>query len=43
MTLTQLLSIRHFLVKVVVRGPEEHELVNLINTIDSLIARHKAA
>jgi len=43
MTLTQLLSIRHFLIKVVVRGPEEQELVNLINTIDSLIARHQAA
>lgn len=43
MTLSQLLSIRHFLIRVVVRGPEEQELIELINNIDSLIARHQAA
>jgi hypothetical protein len=43
MTLTQLISIRHFLSKVVVRGAEEQEFLNLINAIDALIARHKAA
>jgi hypothetical protein len=43
MTLTQLISIRHFLTRVVVRGVEEQELLQLINTLDTLIARHKAA
>ena len=43
MTLTQLISIRHFLTRVVVRGIEEHELIELINSLDSLIAHHKAA
>lgn len=43
MTLKQLAAIRHFLIRVVVRGPEEQELIELINSIDRLIAHHQAA
>jgi hypothetical protein len=43
MTLADLISIRNFLVKVVVRGPEEEQLVNLVARIDQLLIAHKAA
>jgi hypothetical protein len=43
MTLADLIAIRNFLVKVVVRGPEEEQLVNLVARIDQLLATHKAA
>lgn len=43
MTLAQLYSLRKFLIRVVARGPEEEELVQLIHTLDRLIqARHAA-
>jgi hypothetical protein len=37
MTLRQLLTIRHFLTKVVVRGEEEHALIEAIETINRTI------
>jgi hypothetical protein len=43
MTLADLIAIRNFLVKVVVRGPEEEQLVNLVTRIEQLLATHKAA
>jgi hypothetical protein len=43
MTLADLIAIRNFLVKVVVRGPEEEQLVNLVARIEQLLATHKAA
>jgi hypothetical protein len=43
MTLAELYSLRKFLVRVVARGPEEEELVQLINTLDVLIQQRKAA
>jgi hypothetical protein len=43
MTLTQLFLIRKFLVRVVARGVEEDELIQVINALDSLIHHHQAA
>jgi hypothetical protein len=43
MTLADLIAIRNFLVKVVVRGPEEEQLVNLVARIEQLLASHQAA
>jgi hypothetical protein len=43
MTLAELYSLRKFLVRVVARGHEEEELVQLINTLDVLIQQRKAA
>lgn len=43
MTLAQLFIIRKFLVRVVARGVEEEELIQVINTLDSLIHKHRAA
>jgi hypothetical protein len=37
MTLTDLLLIRNFLSKVVVRGIEEEQLLNLVGKIDALL------
>jgi hypothetical protein len=37
MTLTDLLLIRNFLSKVVVRGAEEDQLLNLVARIDALL------
>lgn len=37
MTLAELITIRNFLTKLVVRGPEEDQLVALVHKIDSLI------
>lgn len=37
MTLADLHLIRYFLTKVVVRGPEEEELVALVDRIDALL------
>lgn len=38
MTLAELINIRNFLTKLVVRGPEEDQLVALVHKIDGLIA-----
>ena len=43
MTLTQLFLIRKFLVRVVARGVEEDELIQVINALDALIHHHQAA
>ncbi len=43
MTLTDLLLIRNFLSKVVVRGIEEEQLLNLVGKIDALLEQHNAA
>lgn len=43
MTLTQLLIIRKYLERVVVRGPEEDELFHVIAALDNLINRATAA
>lgn len=43
MTLSELIAIRNFLVKVVVRGPEEEQLLNLVARIDQLLIQHNAA
>jgi hypothetical protein len=39
MTLTDLLLIRNFLSKVVVRGPEEDQLLSLVARIDDLLTQ----
>lgn len=38
MTLAELITIRNFLTKLVVRGPEEDQLVALVHKIDALIS-----
>ncbi len=43
MTLEQLFLIRKFLVRVVARGAEEEELIQVINALDSVIQRYNAA
>lgn len=43
MTLAQLFIIRKFLVRVVARGAEEEELIQVINALDSVIQKHRAA
>lgn len=43
MTLAELYSLRKFLVRVVARGPEEEELIQLINALDRLIQQRHAA
>ena len=43
MTLAELIAIRNFLVKVVVRGPDEEQLIRLVARIDQLLATHQAA
>jgi hypothetical protein len=43
MTLTELITIRNFLMKVVVRGPEEEELIRIVERIDHLLRTHQAA
>ena len=41
MTLTDLHLIRNFLTKVVVRGPEEDQLISLVARIDSVLEKHQ--
>jgi len=43
MTLTELITIRNFLMKVVVRGPEEEELIRIVERINQLLRTHQAA
>lgn len=43
MTLSQLFIIRKFLARVVVRGVEEDELIQVINALDAVIQKHRAA
>lgn len=43
MTLQELFLARKFLVRVVARGPEEEELIQLINALDRLIQQQVAA
>ena len=43
MTLTDLLLIRNFLSKVVVRGIEEDQLLHLVARIDALLEQHNTA
>jgi hypothetical protein len=43
MTLTDLLLIRNFLSKVVVRGIEEEQLLNLVGKIDALLEQRNTA
>jgi hypothetical protein len=40
MTLADLILIRNFLTKLVVRGPEEDQLVALVAKIDALLIAH---
>jgi hypothetical protein len=43
MTLAELITIRNFLMKVVVRGPEEEQLIRIVERIESLLRTTQAA
>jgi hypothetical protein len=43
MTLAELITIRNFLMKVVVRGPEEEELIRIVERINHLLRTNQAA
>jgi hypothetical protein len=43
MTLAELITIRNFLMKVVVRGPEEEQLIRIVERINQLLRTHQAA